>query len=114
MRAAQADLAALTFEREAEELSLEATLIEAHMRLSGASAEVTAARDILLPKFAQAERASERAFRAGALSYTEWAQLQSEAMTARREQLLAAVEAHRALIEIQRLTGSPFVTRNQP
>jgi cobalt-zinc-cadmium efflux system outer membrane protein len=114
MRAAQADLAALTFEREAEELSLEATLVEAHMRLSGASAEVTAARDILLPKFAQAESASERAFRAGALSYTEWAQLQSEAMTARREQLLAAVEAHRALIEIQRLTGSPFVTRNQP
>ncbi len=114
MRAAQADLAVLTFERDAEELSLEATLVEAHMRLSGASAEVTAARDVLLPKFAEAERASERAFRAGALSYTEWAQLRSEAMTARREQLLAAVEAHRALIEIQRLTGSPFVTRNQP
>jgi outer membrane protein, heavy metal efflux system len=112
MRAAQAELAALAFERDAEQLTLEATLIEAHLRLSGANDEVTAARDILLPKFEQAERASARAFRAGALTYTEWAQLQSDAMAAHREQLLAAVEAHRALIEIQRLTGS--FTRAQP
>ncbi len=119
-RAAQAELAALSLEREAEELSLEATLIEAYSRLSGAAAEVVTTRDVLLPKFEQAERASERAFRAGALTYTEWAQLQAEAMATRREQLLAAIEAHRALIEIQRLTGSAFiatsapVSRNQP
>jgi cobalt-zinc-cadmium efflux system outer membrane protein len=69
----------------------------------------------LLPKYAQAERASERAFRAGALTYTEWAQLQSDASEARREQLLAAIESHRALIEIQRLTASPFtISGNQP
>jgi cobalt-zinc-cadmium efflux system outer membrane protein len=110
IRAAQAELAALTLEREAEELTLEATLVEAHMRLGGASAEVAATRDVLLPKFDQAERASERAYRAGALTYTEWALLQSDGIAARREQLLAAIEAHRALIEIQRLTGSPFLT----
>jgi outer membrane protein, heavy metal efflux system len=109
IRAAQAESTALTLEQEAEELTLDATLVEAHTRLSGASAEVAAMRDVLLPKFDQAERASGRAFRAGALTYTEWAQLQSDAMSARREQLLAAIEAHRALIEIQRLTGSPFI-----
>lgn len=108
VRAAQAELAALALEREAEALTLEATLVEAHTRLINAAAEVSAVRDQLLPKFEQADRAAERAFRAGALTYTEWAQLQSEAMTARAEQLAAAVEAHRALIEIQRLTGSPF------
>jgi cobalt-zinc-cadmium efflux system outer membrane protein len=108
VRAAQAELAMLSLERESEALSLEATLVEAHLRLTAASGEVAAARDSLLPKLAQAERASERAFRAGALTYGEWAQVQGDAMTARREQLLVAVEAHRALIEIQRLTGSSF------
>jgi outer membrane protein, heavy metal efflux system len=113
IRSAQAELAALALEREAEELTLEATLVEAHTRLVGARAEVMASRDLLLPKLEQAERASERAFRGGALTYTEWAQVQAEAIDARREQLLAAVEAQRALIEIQRLTGSPF-TRTRP
>ena len=70
---------------------------------------VATARDVLIPKFEQAERASERAFRAGALTYIEWAQVQSDVMSVRSEQLLAAVEAHRALIEIQRLTGSSFI-----
>ena len=109
IRSAQAELSALSLERESETMSVEATLLDAYSRFSGASAEVAAARDLLLPKLAQAERSAERAFRGGALTYIEWAQLQSEAMSARREQLLAALEAHRALIEIQRLTGSPFV-----
>ena len=79
IRAAQAELASLALEREAEEPTLEATLVDAHMRLSAARGEVVAARDVLLPKLEQAERASERAFRAGALTYTEWSQVQSEA-----------------------------------
>jgi outer membrane protein, heavy metal efflux system len=109
VRAAQAELAALSLERESEAMSLEATLIDAHSRFSSASSEASAIRDSLLPKIHQAERSSERAFRAGALTYAEWSQVQSDAMAARREQLLAALEAHRALIEIQRLTGKPFV-----
>jgi cobalt-zinc-cadmium efflux system outer membrane protein len=89
-------------------LTLVATLTEAHSRLSVATLEVEGFRTEILPKLAQAEAASERAYRAGALSYIEWAQVQSDAISARREQLQAAIEAHRALIEIQRLTGSPF------
>jgi cobalt-zinc-cadmium efflux system outer membrane protein len=114
IRAAQAELAALSLEREAEALSLDATLIEAHLRYSSARAEVHAARDVLLPKLDAAERASERAFRAGALTHLEWSQARTENFAARREQLLAAVEAHRALIEIQRLTGTPFIAGTQP
>jgi enoyl-CoA hydratase len=42
----------------------------------------------LIPKFEQAERASERAFRAGALTYIEWSQVQSDVMSVRSEPLV--------------------------
>ena len=85
-------------------------MLEAHYLLTAARDDVVAARDLLVPKLEQAARASERAFRAGALTFTEWSQIQSDVTSARREQLLSALEAHRALIEIQRLTGMPFST----
>jgi outer membrane protein, heavy metal efflux system len=110
IRSAQAELVALSLERESEAMTLEATLLEAHYQLTASRDEVVAGRDVLVPKLEQAARASERAFRAGALTYAEWSQIQSEVVSARRDQLLAALETHRALIEIQRLTGMPFTT----
>lgn len=109
IRAAAADLESLAFERESAELSLAATLAQAHGQFTGAKADVDLARSDLLPRLARAESAAERAYRAGALSYLEWAQLQSETTAARSRQLAAAIDATRALIEIQRLTAEPFV-----
>jgi outer membrane protein, heavy metal efflux system len=109
VRAAEAELAALALERESEEISLYATLADAQARLSAASAEVSLARTDVLPRLEQAEQIAERAYRAGALSYLEWAQVQAEATVTRREELQAAIEGHRALIEIQRLTGESFI-----
>jgi cobalt-zinc-cadmium efflux system outer membrane protein len=114
VHAAQADLAALSLERESEEIRLYETLIDAHARFMAARDEVQMARKDLLPRLEQAERAAERAYQRGALSYLEWAQVQSETTAARREQLQAAIEAHRALIEIQRLTGQPFIAAESP
>jgi cobalt-zinc-cadmium efflux system outer membrane protein len=108
IRGAQAELAALTLERESEAMTLESTLLEAYSQLVAAQAEVTTGREQLLPKLEQAERSSERALRAGALTYAEWAQIQAEVTSARRDQLMAALDAHRALVEIQRLTGTSF------
>jgi len=110
IRAAEAELAALSLERESEEITLYTTLTEAQANLEATSIEVEMARTDVLPRLLNAERAAERAYRAGALSYLEWAQIQSETAAARREQLTAAVDAHRALIEIQRLTGESFLT----
>jgi len=109
IRAARAELASLEIEREARGLSLYSTLIEAHGRYRVAQLEVERLRDDVLPKLVRAEAAAERAYRAGAISYLEWAQLQSERTAARRQQLDVALDAHRALIEIQRLTGRAFV-----
>lgn len=109
LRLAEAELAMVGVEREAQGLSLYSTLAEAHGRYRVAQFEVDRLQTDVLPKLAKAESAAERAYRAGAISYLEWAQLQSERTTARKQQLEAALEAQRALIEIQRLTGQAFV-----
>ena len=109
IRAAEAELALVEMEREAQGLSLYSTLSEAHGRYRVAQLEVSRLQSEILPKLAKAERAAERAYRGGAISYLEWAQLQSERTNARKQQLEAALEAQRALIEIQRLTGQAFV-----
>jgi len=109
IRAAEAELTALGVEREARELSLHSTLVEAHGRYRTARLEVERLRSEVVPLLSQAERAAERAYRAGAIGYLEWAQLMSERTAAQRQQLDAALDAQRTLIEIQRLTGQAFV-----
>lgn len=109
IRAAQAELVALEIEREAREWSLHSTLADAHGRYSVVKLEVERLRGDIIPKLVRAEQAAERAYRAGAISYLEWAQLQSDTTSARKQQLEAALDAHRALIEIQRLIGDPFI-----
>ena len=109
IRAAEAELAALSVEREAKGLALYSTLAEAHGRYRVARIEVQRLGEDVLPRLAKAEAAAAQAYRAGAASYLEWATLQAEHTDARRQQLDAALAAHRALVEIQRLTGQPFV-----
>ncbi|MEZ0471163.1 TolC family protein [Luteimonas salinilitoris] len=114
IHAARAELAGLEIEREAKGLSLYSTLAEAHGRYRVAQVEVEQlARDVL-PRLAEAEAAARKAYRAGAASYLEWATLQADRTAARRQQLEAALDAQRALIEIQRLTGQAFVAGAAP
>jgi cobalt-zinc-cadmium efflux system outer membrane protein len=109
IRAAEAELAVLGIEREARGISLYSTLAEAHGQYTVAEVEVERLGSDVIPKLTRAEAAAERAYRAGAISYLEWAQLQSERTSARKQQLEAAIAAQRALIEIQRLTGQPLL-----
>lgn len=109
IRAAEAELALNSVERDARALQLYATLAEAHGRYLTSRLEVTRmARDVL-PQLKRAENAAEKAWRAGAISYMEWAQLQAMRIEARQRQLEAAIAAQTALIEIQRLTGQSMV-----
>ena len=109
IRAAEAELEVLSIEREAQGMALYSTLVEAHGRYTVARDEVARLQDDVLPKLTKAEQAAERAYRAGAISYLEWAQLQSERTAALQQQLDVALDAQRALIEIQRLTGQAMV-----
>jgi cobalt-zinc-cadmium efflux system outer membrane protein len=108
IRAIEAELAAIEFEREGGHRALQATLIEAWAQLELAVASAHRIDESLLPQLQRAEAAAERAYRAGALGYLEWAQLRTDTTIARRERLDASLAAHRALIELQRLTGETF------
>lgn len=114
IRVAESELAGLEIEREAKDMALYSTLIEAHGRYRIAQLEVERLRTDILPKLDRAAAAAERAYRAGAISYLEWAQLQSEGIAARKQQLDVALDAQRALIELQRLTGQSLVTEVAP
>lgn len=109
VRAAEAELSLLEIERQSQALTLYTTLADAHGRYRAAQLEVARMRSDVLPALARADAAAERAYRAGATSYLDWAQLQAQRSDARQQQLAAALEAQTALIEIQRLTGQPFV-----
>lgn len=109
IRAAQAELAMSAVEREARALQLHSTLAEAHGRYGTARLEVARMGSDVLPQLQRAEKAAETAWRAGAISYLEWAQLQAMRIEARQRQLDAALAAQTALIEIQRLTGQPLL-----
>lgn len=109
IRLAQAELDSLSVERESANLSLEATLAQAYGQYISAKIEIEQIRNDFLPRLIKAEKSAESAYRAGALTYLEWSLLQNETTAARKQQLATALEAHRALIEIQRLTGEPMV-----
>ncbi len=109
IRAAEAELALNSVERDARALQLYATLAEAHGRYLTSRLEVTRMGRDVLPQLKRAENAAEKAWRAGAISYMEWAQLQAMRIEARQRQLEAAIAAQTALIELQRLTGQSMV-----
>ncbi|HWL61600.1 MAG TPA: TolC family protein [Steroidobacteraceae bacterium] len=111
IRAASEELAQLELEREAVGLSLYATLLEALGRYQLAQQEVRRLGVEVLPALRRAEAAAERAYRAGAISYLEWAQLQADITATERQQLDVAADAQLAMIEIQRLTGQPSLAR---
>ena len=109
IRAASAELALVSIERDAGDRSLQATLADAHGRYRVAQSAVSLlARDVM-PRLTRAATANERAWRAGAVSYLEWSQLQDMRSDALVQQLEAAEAAQIALIELQRLTGQSLV-----
>ena len=114
IREAEAALAGVEVEREARGLGLYTTLLDAHGRYTSAQLETRRLGADVLPRLRRAADAAGRAWRAGAISYLEWAQLQSEHAAVAQRRLDAALEGRLALVEIQRLTGQPIVASPAP
>lgn len=106
--AARAEREALAMSRESTALQLEAVAVDAWSQVE-ASALLAGRLDTdVLPRLERAAAQSERAYRAGALSYLEWAAVQTAITESRLALLEARVAAQRALIELQRLTADTW------
>ncbi|MFO1494893.1 MAG: TolC family protein [Lysobacterales bacterium] len=108
IRAADAELAAVAFEREGQTRALQATVAEAWSQLALAVRYARRLDTEVIPAWQRAADAAEQSYRAGAISLLEWTQLQREIVDARQTRLEAALSAQRALIELQRLTGQRY------
>ena len=103
--AARAEREALAMQRESAALQLEAVAIEAWSQVHAGALQAEHLSTDVLPRLERAAAQSERAYRAGALSYLEWAAVQTDITTSRLSLLEARVAAQRALIELERLTA---------
>lgn len=106
--AARAEREALGMQRESAALQLEAIAVDAWSQVESGALQADRLRAEVLPRLERAAAQSERAYRAGALSYLEWAAVQTDITTSRFALLEARVATQRALIELQRLTADSW------
>lgn len=106
--AARAEREALAMQRESAALQLEAVAVDAWSQVDAGALQAERLRTEVLPRLERAAAQSERAYRAGALSYLEWAAVQTEITASRLALLEARVATQRALIELQRLTADSW------
>lgn len=106
--AARAEREALGMQRESAALQLEAVAVDAWSQVESGALQADRLRTKVLPRLERAAAQSERAYRAGALSYLEWAAVQTDITTSRFALLEARVATQRALIELQRLTAESW------
>ena len=92
--------------REAERVRIETRLFEAYEELAHSLHVAHAYRDGILPGIEQALREATRAYEAGLYSYLELESILEHSLRARSAATVAAIEANRNLIEIERLTGT--------
>lgn len=110
--AARAEREALGMQRESAALQLEAVAVDAWSQVESGALQADRLRAEVLPRLERAAAQSERAYRAGALSYLEWAAVQTDITTSRFALLEARVATQRALIELQRLTADSWTADN--
>ncbi|MFN7213621.1 MAG: TolC family protein [Lysobacteraceae bacterium] len=110
--AERAEREALGMQRESAALQLEAVAVDAWSQVEGGALQAERLRNEVLPRLERAAAQSERAYRAGALSYLEWAAVQTDITTSRFALLEARLGAQRALIELQRLTADSWTAND--
>ena len=96
--------------REAAKVRVETQLFESYQELVHALHVAEKFRDEILPRVERALRETERAYEAGRYSYLEMRSAQDDALNARTAAIVAAIDANRNLIEIERLTGAAVTT----
>ncbi len=103
---ARASLEANAAERRAARIDLETRLYALYQEFLHGLHVAHSLRDDVLPKVETALRETRSAYDAGRYGFVELTSAQDEALAVRTAAVIAAIEANRNLIEIERLTGT--------
>jgi len=103
---ARARLAMTDADQTATRVQIETQLYAFYQELQHSLHRATVLRENILPRIERALVDTQRAYDAGRYGYFELRVVQAELLNARAELVEASVDAHRNVIEIERLTGT--------
>lgn len=103
---ARANLERVDAERAATRVQIEAQLFAIHHEMVHSVLRATMLRDDVLPRLEEAAEDARLGAEAGRYSHFQLQQLESELLFTRSDLVLAAIDARRQQIEIERLTGA--------
>jgi cobalt-zinc-cadmium efflux system outer membrane protein len=101
----RADAARTRSETAAGRVRIETALFVLHQELNHHLQVAARLSADVIPRLERALEDTRRAYELGRYAYSEWRIVQGEVFVANNELLEASVEAHRLVIEIERLTG---------
>jgi len=102
---ARANLAGTKDEERATRIRVETALYVMHEKLQHSFHIIQKVRDQIIPPLEQALTETRRAYKLGRYSYLELRSVQGELLDAHNALIEASIDAHRNIIEIERLTG---------
>jgi len=102
---ANANLQKIKLEENAARVRIETALYVMYEKLQHNLHVVETVRDEIIPPLERALTETRRAYNLGRYSYLEWRTVQSELLDAHEALIEASIDAHRNMIEIERLTG---------
>ncbi len=104
---ARAQLAMTDADRAATRVQIETQLFALYQELEHSLHRAAALREEILPRIERALNETERAYAAGRYGYFELRVVQAELLDTRTALVESSIDAHRHVIEIERLTGTP-------
>lgn len=102
---ANANLEKIQLQEDATRVRLETTLFVLYEKLQHSLHVISTLRRKIIPPLEQALIETRRAYNLGRYSYLEWRSVQAELLDANDALIEASIDAHRNIIEIERLTG---------
>lgn len=105
-----ADMARASGNAQATRVRIETALFVLYEELIHDVHVATALSERLIPLLESALADTRRAYELGRSSYSELSAVQSELLQTRNELLETSIDAHRLVVEIERLTGVPVLT----
>jgi len=102
---ASANLDKIDLEENAARVRIETALYILYEKLQHSLHVIETVRGDIIPPLEQALTETRRAYNLGRYSYLEWRSVQAELLDAHDALIEASIDAHRNIIEIERLTG---------